>query len=679
MARKIALLIGVGEYGEGLDRLQCPENGVAALQSILENREIGEFDEVIALLNPSVSDMRKQIVEVFAGRSKEDLVLLYFTGHGVKDLYGNFYLTTTESYLLEDGQINAGTAVEGEFVESVLSRCNAERKVVILDCCFAAAFIKGTVSMDDSSIDIKGQLGTRELGEKGCCVLTASTSTRYALEQEGETLSVYTRYLTEGLRTGGAALDGKSFISAKHLHDYVKAQVKVAAPAMNPAKFSGIAGDEIVIAKAYVDNEQRYRKQVQAVVKRFRGRLRPSAKGSLKLSQNDLGIADELAAAILAEVLKPYEEKAKHVAFYKQILQEEKDYGYPLDAEAIEELQRIKRRLNLRDEDVRTAETAVLGAPLASSVIAAHEPPRATQTLPATTPLQYPTFSFETVRVNEVGKVIETISGEAECYTEDLGDGVTLEMLRIPGGKFMMGAAQGEEGANDDEYPQHEVTVPEFWMGKYVVTQAQWHAVAKLKKVERDLQPDPAHFKGEQQPVETVSWEEAVEFCKRLSQRSKWTYALPSEAQWEYACRARSITPFHFGPTITTDLANYQGTDWSYQRKTYPGNYGRGPRGKYRGKTVAVGSFSPNIFGLYDMHGNVWEWCLDSWHDSYKRSPSDGSAWQGSSEERKVLRGGSWVSIPWYCRVAYRYWDPRDYRDVYIGFRVCFIAPRTPK
>jgi formylglycine-generating enzyme required for sulfatase activity len=169
-----------------------------------------------------------------------------------------------------------------------------------------------------------------------------------------------------------------------------------------------------------------------------------------------------------------------------------------------------------------------------------------------------------------------------------------------------------------------------------------------------------------------VSWDEAVEFCQRLSKQTGREYRLPSEAEWEYACRARTTTPFHFGETITTDLANYRGTDWDYQGKTYPGNYGQGPKGEFRQKTTEVGSFKiANTFGLYDMHGNVWDWCLDHWHESYEGAPTDGSAWTtGGDDSLRVLRGGSWGDIPRNCRSACRDGYARGSQNFYLGFRL---------
>jgi formylglycine-generating enzyme required for sulfatase activity len=241
----------------------------------------------------------------------------------------------------------------------------------------------------------------------------------------------------------------------------------------------------------------------------------------------------------------------------------------------------------------------------------------------------------------------------------------------------MMGSPPEELEHKKNESPQHSVTVQPFFMGKYPVTQAQWRFVAQLRQVNKELDPNPSNFKGDNRPVEQVSWEDAVEFCDRLSEHTKRQYRLPSEAEWEYACRAGTTTPFHFGETITTDLANYHG---NYA-------YGQGPKGVDREETTAVGSFGvANNFGLYDMHGNVWEWCLDDWHDNYKGAPTDGSPWFNSDDKlsdksgRAVMRGGSWINNPRDCRSASRSNDNRVERDnvnVTLGFRVVCVVGRT--
>ncbi|KST65484.1 formylglycine-generating enzyme family protein [Mastigocoleus testarum] len=266
--------------------------------------------------------------------------------------------------------------------------------------------------------------------------------------------------------------------------------------------------------------------------------------------------------------------------------------------------------------------------------------------------------------------IIKYTEKTGQYFVENLGNGVELEMMLIPDGTFIMGAPETEEGSSDSERPQHEVEVPSFSMGKYAITQAQWKTIAALDKVERDLELDPSNFKGDNRPVEQVSWYNAVEFCARLSNNSSREYRLPSEAEWEYACRAGTTTPFHFGQTITSELANYDASS----------TYGDGPKGKKSGGTTPVGSFDvANAFGLYDMHGNIWEWCLDDWHDSYEGGPVDGSAWISDNnlyqiKSSAVIRGGSWINNPNLCRSAFRSLSYRSAgRDsVYdlIGFRV---------
>ncbi|MGD1860995.1 MAG: SUMF1/EgtB/PvdO family nonheme iron enzyme [Leptolyngbyaceae cyanobacterium] len=279
-----------------------------------------------------------------------------------------------------------------------------------------------------------------------------------------------------------------------------------------------------------------------------------------------------------------------------------------------------------------------------------------------------PTFAFEVVTVDAQGKMAQRQQAQAEYWVEDLGDGIQLELVKIPGGRFQMGSPKSES-RYDEERPQHQVTVPEFWLGKFPVTQAQYQAV---------MGKNPSYFTddGANRPVERVTWNDAVAFCQKLSQRAGPAYRLPSEAEWEYACRAGTTTPFHVGPTMTTDLANYRGTDWKYEGKTLHGNYGHGPKGIYREQTTAVGQFSPNAFGLYDLHGNVWEWCQDVWHDSYDGAPADGAAWlAGSDQTQRILRGGSWLLIPGNCRSAFRFRLTPVGRYGDIGFRVvCGLA-----
>ena len=292
-------------------------------------------------------------------------------------------------------------------------------------------------------------------------------------------------------------------------------------------------------------------------------------------------------------------------------------------------------------------------------------------------------------------------SPKVRGFLEPLRQSLDLQLVEIPAGSFLMGSPASEEGHQADEGPQHEVKLESFFLGRTPITQAQWREVAQWQEGPGErwghrLNPTPSRFQdvkgglftgaanSDNRPVETVSWLDAMEFCSRLSQRSGKTYTLPSESQWEYACRAGTTTPFSYGETLSAELANYDAN----------ATYGRGRKGKSRGQTTLVGSFAANAWGLHDMHGNVWEWCADHWHSSYalglQKAPADGRPWldateadkarmegERADERRRVLRGGSWYLNPAFCRSAFRYYYFPANADDFIGFRVCCL-PRGP-
>ena len=271
-------------------------------------------------------------------------------------------------------------------------------------------------------------------------------------------------------------------------------------------------------------------------------------------------------------------------------------------------------------------------------------------------------------------------SATNQYYDEPLDKGVlSLRMMQIPAGSFVMGSPETELEHEDNEGPQHEVTVPQFFMAKYPVTQAQWRVVAAMPQINQTLDPEPSHFKGDLRPVEQVSWDDAVEFCDRLTLSTNRQYRLPTEAEWEYACRAGTTTPFHFGETLSTDYANYCGKDREISGTNYSGAYGLGTKGEYREETTPVTQFDcANAYGLCDMHGNVWEWCQDHWHSNYEAAPTDGSAWLTDDDEAyRVLRGGAWYNLPRYCRSAIRDLRTRENHSIRSGFRVSCSSPRT--
>ncbi|MEG4026949.1 MULTISPECIES: bifunctional serine/threonine-protein kinase/formylglycine-generating enzyme family protein [unclassified Microcoleus] len=277
---------------------------------------------------------------------------------------------------------------------------------------------------------------------------------------------------------------------------------------------------------------------------------------------------------------------------------------------------------------------------------------------PAPTPPPAPTlkrFDFDPVTVEVRGNISSRQRRQAQFFSENLGSGAILDMVAIPGGSFVMGSPNTEAGRSNNEGPQRTVNISPFFMGKYPITQEQWEIV---------MGNNPSDLKGLKRPVEQVSWNNALEFCQKISQKTGKVYRLPSEAEWEYACRAGTTTPFYFGDTITPNLVNYNGN--------YP--YGVVPKGLYREKTTDVGRFPPNAFGLYDMHGTVWEWCSDRWHGNYNGAPTDGSSWETGTDNNRVLRSGSWNCNAFYCRSAYRGRHSAVHRSKHLGFRVAVAS-----
>ncbi|MEH1982619.1 MAG: SUMF1/EgtB/PvdO family nonheme iron enzyme [Nostoc sp.] len=1064
---KVALLIGVSEYEPGLSPLPGAVKDVEALREVLLHTDMGGFaaSDITLLKNPERQDVEEAIERLFTNQPKDDLVLFYFSGHGIKDDLGQLYLGTRKTRKNSKGELIRSTAVAARFIQQCMSLSRSRRQVVILDSCFSGAFAEGmSAKSDDGTIDIREQLG----GE-GRAVLTSSSSTQYSFEQEGQDLSIYTRFLIEGIKSGEADRDRDEFISIDELHEYASQKVRELQPAMKPEIYAIREGFKIRLAKvAPGDPRQRYRKEVARFIHRgeisFVGRrtldvlrtrleletteakaiedevlepyrkefgdklqqyqqvftellernetitdgdrhdlqnlqqilglrnedtmpiealvtarfkthqqnfqiyqqafttalrqefplstasrdrlrqtqqqleltngdiaaiesqitaeveayhqklqdyqhlfftatqqeypLSEATRNDLHQQQQRLGLTDVDVAPIEAQIttqiesyhqklqqyeqafvkatqrqhypdevtrkqlqqtwqtlelskgdvgaierrinaeiethqanLQQYEQEfteaieqeyplsafkrsqltQRHQALnltaedvtaienpivvaieehrqklqqYEEVFRESMQFEYPLSDVTREELQRFQRILELNDAETSALEaiiiqpsseaespkqqeiirqqqeaekqqeetvrlnqqeaekqrpqeeaeycqklqqmditaietrvvasrelikppiqqsssaqptqsaqeritrqkflkwagfgsvglvTAVVGreifkgqSPIPQSTIEpanqpTNRPTNKSKTISAPEPKYIP-FKFETVTVDKKGQVIKREPNkQAKFFKEDLGNGITLDMVQIVEGSFNMGSPLGENGRAKDEEPQHTVNVPAFFIGKFEVTQEQYQQI---------MGNTPSKFKGAKRPVEQVSWNDAVEFCKKLSQKAGREYCLPSEAEWEYACRAGTTTPFHFGETITTELANYEGNS----------TYASAPKGKNRQETTEVGSFPPNAFGLYDMHGNVWEWCQDTWHDSYKGAPSDGSAWIDNDNKIRMLRGGSWHDLPGKCRSASRNLNFRVGRDLIhsnLGFRVVCAVGRT--
>jgi formylglycine-generating enzyme required for sulfatase activity len=529
---------------------------------------------------------------------------------------------------------------------------------------------------DDGAIDMEG------FGGKGKAVLTSSASIETSSAPEaGDDLSMYTRFFVEGIRTGAADTQQRGFVDARDLHHYVESRLQELAPAMSPQLIATGAGREIRLSRVPRDSTVDYRQKVEELAKRRRGVINKAGRMILQKMRANLPegeqISDEQAEQIEAEVLGPWREYAKKLKEFEVLVADLVADGQGLSALDWQDLRDLQAQVKLAEADLIEifAKHGIAANPLLK--LAADQSDLFAVRLAGDSLVEDAVGGGELLALSvETAQLVETRADSGEVtwridkrslqvqgYRERLAEGVELTMVQIPAGSFLMGSPSEEPERYDDEGPQHQVQLQGFFMGQTPITQAQWQVVAGWQKLQRDLNSDPASFKGPNRPVERVNWEDAIEFCNRLSQRTGRHYSLPSEAQWEYACRAATTTPFHCGETINSELANYDATD----------AYGDGPKGLYRRETTDVATFPANPWGLHDMHGNVWEWCQDQWHTSYNGAPQDGSAWVDqdvNNDKQRLLRGGSWFDLPGGCRSAARgRYRPGD-ADLDVGFRV---------
>ena len=347
--KKFALLIGVSEYEPGLTPLPGTLKDIEALQQVLVHPDMGGFAEtdIIVLRNPRRYDMELAVYNLFNGRQKDDLVLLFFSGHGIKDDQGRLFLSTRQTCKTERGELMTPTAVAASFIHEQMTQSRSRRQIVILDSCFSGAFAEGMAAKDDGKVDIKAQLG----GE-GRAVLASSSSLQYSFEQAGEELSIYTRYLIEGIQTGAADADADGYISINELHEYICRKLVKAAPAMTPEIHAVKEGWKIHLAKAPVGEPKlKYRKEVEHCVQN--GKISVVGKHILKRRQGELGLSSKEAQEIQETVLEPFHKYQANLQEYREVLAEAlTESGGQLSEFTRDELKRFQTLLRLRDEDV---------------------------------------------------------------------------------------------------------------------------------------------------------------------------------------------------------------------------------------------------------------------------------------------------------------------------------------
>ena len=352
---KIALLIGGSEYKPGLNPLPKALKDIEAMQRVLQDQGMGGFDQVRTLANPDPLEMQEAIEMLFSDRTKDDLALLFFSGHGIKDTAGRLYFATQITRKNHQGELVKATAVPASFVHDIMSNSRCRREIVILDCCFSGAFAVGMTAKDDGVVDLQ-----RQLGGEGRAVLTASTSSQYSFEEQGADLSVYTRYLVEGIETGAADLDGDGVVSIEEWHDYASTRVRAVQPSMKPGIYAVREGFKIRVAKVPPEEpKQKYRKEVKLFISR--GEISLVGRRTLEVLRMQMGLSEVEATAIEKEVLAPFREEFRNkLQQYEQVFSEVIKREETPSQATRNDLRHLQTTLGLRNEDTLPIEARVM-------------------------------------------------------------------------------------------------------------------------------------------------------------------------------------------------------------------------------------------------------------------------------------------------------------------------------
>jgi formylglycine-generating enzyme required for sulfatase activity len=589
-----ALLIGVSEFvDERLARLNAPIKDVTKLQEILRDTNRGRFDSVELSANENFLEMRDRLSRFYHGRAPDDMLLLYYSGHGILGRGNRLFLATAGSNLDAPRE----RSISANEIREFIGETRAQGQIVVLDCCHSGAFVehnKAGAPAPAVTPDTFSSAGT------GLYVLTAADALQYAwdgaelrLGNASNKLSLFTSWLVEGLETGEAAPDDEE-ISINALYQYLFGRARSEGAASTPQLFVREGVGDLVISANPLAGSSRIDPKIVAALR---------ARAYL----TRLGAVHELSSQILE--------------------------GSPLTAHGARQF--LQQRLQIETHyRVREAiERALVGQ---GAKLAEEQANQQSRPVGATQSLVPPVQQGDS-------QLADLAAFRDAPYSP--------ELVVIPAGEFIMGSSDTEEERYQYEGPQHHVTIGQrFAIGRYPVTFDEYDRFCEAKGLEN---PDDSKT-WERRPVTNVSWEDAQAYIAWLSQETGRAYRLPSEAEWEYACRAGTATRYSFGNVITAEYANYSSSGL--------------------GRASEVGAYPPNLWGLHDMHGNVMEWVEDDWHENYLGAPSNGSAWKNTGAGRNlrvcVTRGAYWANPSSWCRSAYRSWEFASRRVNYYGFRV---------
>jgi formylglycine-generating enzyme required for sulfatase activity len=644
---RYALLIGVGQYQDRrIPKLPACSNDAQRLQELLIDPSVGMFKpENVTLL---IDDKATRIAVVAAldklarVADKEDLVVVFFSGHGAVDERGRSY------WVMHNSKIDSlrATAFSETEISELLDEIRTIRLVTLIDACYSAATAeiggaKSLVDLQKIYPDFQGE---------GRVAITASKGDQLSVvisdkNHPGFGHSAFTYHVIEGMKgTGDADTDG--IVTVSELWGYVKDRTEATARQQGgeqKPQLKGQIGSKFLLT---VDKD-RLTSNTQA------------NRASLKTLKN-LFLQDKINADIYKEATKLLGADGSKLDFQQQ---KRKQVFADLAKGDL-----LPRYLQSALDSIETPDQRAARLEREARERAARQKRERISEL-LTTARANDNKANGHLALSALDELLELDSSNSEALALRLRisgyfgpspgqvetNSIGMKLVWIPQGEFMMGSLSSESQRKAHEGPLHTVRISQgFWMGVYEVTQAQYQAV---------MGTNPSGFMGSSQPVEMVLWDNAVAFCRTLSQKEGKTYRLPTEAEWEYACRAGTRTPFSFGETINTGQVKYDG-DYTYRS---------GSGGQNRGRTVPVGSFPPNAFGLYDMHGNVSEWCQD-WYGEYYATNLGTDPKGPLAFTHRVLRGGSWFSGPSHCRSAYRFKGTPGLTDTSRGFRVVCVS-----
>lgn len=689
-SKRYAILIASSKYPDepGLTPLRCPENDVDALNEVLRSPDFGQFAETFVLKNAPSHEVLEQIETVLHEAGREDLVLIYFSGHGKLNASGQLCLAAANTKLRTLGS----TSIPVERIKSFFDAADTRQRILILDCCYSGAagkdFIKGGV---DDQLQLMS-------GGQGTFIMTASTGIQVAVEKEGDSLGLFTKHLVEGIRSGEADRDEDGFVDIHELYQHVYEKVR-AEGAQEPMKWDLHAKGKMIVALNPNDAKEKQRQELRAKLYALAGQglltdsIVSEAVKLVSMSNQEMSDKDKECSLLVDQLISAKIRSADfierwmracyvHPGRTNELSDEEiawreiQNNGNEENSANKPESEGIERKNELPDEEIIDILYKIQQNGNEESVEAG---PGKTQFLVAGLLFGAVVYllsgsnnkndvvvdqpKIEMASAN-TGKVVST-PGSAVSSTPQQGDIIIdsttgIELIYIPKGCFKMGSPDNEKDRDKDEGPVHEVCVDGFYMGKYEVTQREW------KKI---MGKNLAYFnKGDEYPVEQVSWHDIQNFIKKLNSKAGKNYRLPTEAEWEYAARAGTSTARYWGDDISCDQAMYGNT------KTWGDDICTeyiSKKGLTTGSTAPVGSYHENQFGLYDILGNVWELCSDIYaHDWYSSRPDKENNPKNFFDlgEGCVIRGGGWNSKS--VRVAERGQAGLDYKSFNMGFRL---------